>query len=92
MAYRATVKPTTATALNQQNTMKTKLAPVVIHSADSLPYSPRIERLDRPPARPRFRTVYGNEVNTFTDDLAAFEDHEANMRHAAECAGLLETP
>jgi len=66
---------------------------VTIHEAEDLPFKPRIERIDNPPARPTFRTVYGSEVARHgRDDLSAFQRHGENMRHAAECEGLLETP
>ena len=72
--------------------MKARYTPTTIHEAAGLPFAPRIERLDFPPANPRFRTVYGAEIkNHGRDDLAAFEEHGRNLRHAAECAGLLET-
>ncbi len=62
-----------------------------IHEASNLPYKPRIERIEEPPARPTFRTVYGADIeNHGRDDVAAFETHGLNMRHAAELAGLLE--
>ena len=72
--------------------MKTKRQPITISESPDLPFAPRLERLDNPPARPWFRTVYGESVKTFRDDLDAFEEHGRNLRHAAECAGLLETP
>ena len=63
----------------------------IIHEAKTLPFKPRVELIKTPPANPQFRTVYGAEVTDHgRDDLAAFEEHGRNMRHAAECAGILE--
>lgn len=64
----------------------------IIHEASELPFKPRIERIDTNGQRPKFRTVYGDDIeNHFQDDVSAFKTHGNNIRHAAECAGLLES-
>ena len=56
-----------------------------------LPYGPRVERLENPPANPMFRAVYGKQKTDWTrDDVTVFEQHGLDLRHAAELDSRLE--